>query len=38
MKLTNELWENLEAAALDKQRVLKIIYDLYWHGGNRSKD
>jgi hypothetical protein len=38
MELTNELWENSEATTLDKQRVLKIIYDLYWHGGNRSKD
>jgi hypothetical protein len=38
MELTNELWENSEATTLDKQRVLKIIYDFYWHGGNRSND
>jgi hypothetical protein len=38
MQLTSELWKNDDATTLDKQRSLKIIYDLYWHGGNRSKD
>jgi hypothetical protein len=38
MQLTSELWKNEDTTTLDKQRSLKIIYDLYWHGGNRSKD
>jgi hypothetical protein len=38
LQLTSGLWKNDEAMTLDKQRSLKIIYDLYWHGGNRSKD
>jgi hypothetical protein len=38
MQLTSMLWKNDNATTLDKQRSLKIIYDLYWHGGNRSKD
>jgi hypothetical protein len=38
MQLTSEMWKNDDATTLDKQRSLKIFYDLYWHGGNRSKD
>jgi hypothetical protein len=38
MKLVAEIWQHPEATAIDKQRSMKIVYDLYWHGGNRSKD
>jgi hypothetical protein len=38
MQLTSELWKNDDATTLDKQRSLKITYDVYWPGGNRSKD
>jgi hypothetical protein len=37
MQLTSELWKNDDATTLDKQRSLKITYDLYWPGGNRLK-
>jgi hypothetical protein len=38
MQLTGELWKNADAITLDKQRSLKITYDLYWHGGNRFNE
>jgi hypothetical protein len=38
MQLTSESWKNGDATTFDKQRSLKIIYDLYWHEGYRSKD
>jgi hypothetical protein len=38
MKLAAEIWQHPEATAIDKQRSIKIVYDLYWHKGNTSKD
>jgi hypothetical protein len=38
MKLAAEIWQHPEATITDRQRSIKIMYNLYWQCGNRSKD
>ena len=37
MTFTAKLWKVKKVTPLARTRIMKIIYDQYWHGGNRSK-
>lgn len=36
-KMAAALWSKDDATTLDRHWIMKILNDLYWHGGNRSK-
>jgi hypothetical protein len=37
MTFAAKLWKTKKVTPLARTRIMKILYDQYWHGGNRSK-